>query len=371
MTTATTPIESNSLDYERIWGLRCLAAVCERCDAAYLLPEENAAALLERCPRCFSAALTPLPLDGENPRFAFNPELAAPFELTDAGMIAAIQQFTSNIPYPPLDLTADNLRRRARRMYLPIWLLDVQAHALWSAEAGFDYEVVSHRDQYAGGGWSSQQVQEARIRWEARVGRLERAYTNIAAPALEDNDQLRAQLGDFNITAAQPYGPDTIRAAILRVPDRSPQDAWSDAHPAVQAAAADECRQAAGADHIRRFTWQPEFKAENWTLLLSPVISTVYFDDEQTPQPVWINAQTGQINGKRRASPKRAARAAGIWLAVAAIIFLMSGALSAAAILLPFLAVLGLIGFVVAVLVGVGAAVPLFRVWTFNRRELH
>jgi hypothetical protein len=284
-------------------------------------------------------------------------------------MEATLQQFASRIPYPPQDLAPGNLRRRAKRVLLPVWLVDAQAQALWQAEAGFDYEVVSHRDQFAGGGWSSQRVKEARIRWEPRLGQLMRSYTNIPAPALEEHRQLREQLGGHDLTAAEPYQPNVISNTILRAPDRSPQDAWGDARAAIQAAAADECRRAAGADHIRQFAWQPEFSAENWTLLLLPVFTTVYYDDDNNPQPVWINAQTGQLSGKRRASPKRATRAAGIWLAVAAAIFLVSLALTAAAALLPMLLALSVIGFIVAILAGVGAAVPLFRVWAFNRRQ--
>jgi len=365
--------ETSTTKLETTWGMRCLTTVCEKCNAAYLLPEDQASQLMERCPRCYLAALTPLTPDEENPRFGFPPELVVPFSISGSEMEASLEQFARGIPYPPQDFASRNLRSRARRVFLPMWLVDVQAQAFWNAEAGFNYEVVSHREQFAGGGWTSQQVKEARVNWEPRLGRLERAYRNIPVPALDEYLQLQLQLGNFRLEEAAPYHgmalASTEGAAILRAPDRSPQDAWSEARAGIQTAAAEECRQAAAADHIRQFSWQPEFHGENWTLLLLPVLATVYFDDENVPQPVWINAQTGQISGKRRASPKRAIRTAGMWLGAGAALFILSLIMVSASVLLPVLAPISLIGFAAAILVGVGAAVPIFRVWSFNRRQ--
>lgn len=366
--TAAAPIESTVKNTGDGWGTNLIAAICERCDAAYLLPD-SAGALLERCPRCCGAALTALPPGEASARLAHPPELAVPFALPESGVDAALLRFAGRIPYPPLDLQPAILRLRAKRVYLPVWLVDVQVQAEWRAEAGFNYDVVSHRDQFAGGGWTSQQVQEQRVRWEMRLGRLGRAYANIAAPALEEHRRLMAELGEYDPSAAGPYQPANVQEALLRAPDRSLQDAWSDARPAIQAAAAEECRQAARADHIRQFAWQPQFSNANWTLLLLPALATFYLDDENLPRPVWVNAQTGQVSGKRRASIRRATRAAGLWLAAALVVFLISVALAAVSVMLPVLLAVAILGFTAAVLAGVAAVIPLFRVWAFNRSQ--
>ena len=43
---------------------------------------------------------------------------------------------------------------------------------------------------------------ETRVRWEPRVGRLNRAYENVAAPALDDHRALMARLGNLNLSSA-------------------------------------------------------------------------------------------------------------------------------------------------------------------------
>ena len=80
----------------------------------------------------------------------------------------------------------------------------------------------------------------------------------------------------------------------------------SDVEPALKSAAGEECRQAAGADYIRSFSWQPDFSNQNWTLLLMPVVSSYYIDDARIPQPVLFNGQDRATYGSRRASLKRA-----------------------------------------------------------------
>jgi hypothetical protein len=348
------------------WGAPLIAVVCERCDWSFLTPD---APDLGHCPHCFQPALARIDSPLSQLPYAQPPELTVPYALSQAQMSQAIQAFASGIPYPPQDLSPDKLQTRLRRVYLPMWLVDTGVRAAWKAEAGFDYQVVSHQDRYSGSSWTSQQVKEGRVRWEPRLGRLERSYANIAAPALEDHPALQATLGSFNLSAARPYQPDDGHGAFLRLPDRPPQDAWSDAQLALQSAAAEECRQAARADHLRQFTWQPEFTDQHWTQLLLPAYTAYYLDDDQQPQRLLIHGQTGKISGERRASMRRATRTTLTLLAVAGLIFVLGLVLAGASLAFPPLLALGILGLAIALLVGSGAILPLIRVWWFNRSQ--
>ena len=105
------------------------------------------------------------------------------------------------------------------------------------------------------------------------------------------------------------------------------------------------------------------------TLLLLPVYATFYRDDEGQPQRVLINGQTGQLSGVRRGSMKRAQRTSLVIGIVALVLFLLSvGAAVLGAMVPPALAI-GVVGAVMAVLIGIGAIIPIARVWSFNRRE--
>jgi hypothetical protein len=359
-------------DLAQAWGAHLTTLVCERCDWTYLAPPNTSPVT---CPHCHQESLTPLTAAGTEQTtpspVQAPPELALPFSLTPDALENSIQSFAKTIPYSPDDLNPRQLRSRLQAVYLPMWLVDTEVQATWQAEAGFNYEVVSHQEKYEEnrGGWSTRQINETKTRWEPRLGRLQRSYQNISAPALEEHTQLQKQLGPFDLNLARPYQPQAIQSAMVRLPDRIAQDAWSDAKPAFQAAALEECRQAAGAYYLRQFSWQAEFHQQNWTLLLLPVYTTFYLDDENKAQPLLLHGQSGKVSGLRRASLKRAQLTAVTLLLVAAVLFVLSLALGAASIFLPPALAFGVLGVVAALLVGMSALIPIATVWWFNRSQ--
>jgi hypothetical protein len=348
------------------WGAPLQAAYCPNCDWQYLLPQDQSP---PQCPHCAQSALEQA--DDSAGGFNHPPELILPFTVSKETLNRQIEQFAKGIWFAPKDLKPDNLTTRVQPVFLPMWLVDSSVEALWQAEAGFDYEAVSHRDRYdqSGGGWSSQQFTETRVRWEQRVGRLKREYHNVPAPALEEHRTLTQQLGQFNIRKAQGYQPAAVGKAIVRLPNRSTTDAWPNAEPAIRAAAAAECQQASQAQHIRDFRWRPGFGHKNWTLLLLPVYTSYYLDDDNHPQPVLIHGETGNLTGPRRASMKRARNVTIAIVVVAAIIFFISIIIGLAALIMPALLIVAALGAVLAIITGMLAVAPLVIVWQVNRTQ--
>ena len=348
------------------WGMNLQGAYCESCDWHYLLPQSMP---LPVCPHCCRSQLAGLDSEADNPAERYQPELLLPFAVSESVLKERIEQFAGSIWFAPGDLKAAALQSRLQQLYLPMWLVDSSVAAVWQAEAGFDYEAITHRDQFDQnqGGWHSQQITETRVRWEARVGKLQREYHNTPAPALEEHFVLMQRLGNFKITKGQPYQPQAAATGIIRLPNRSTTDAWPDAVPPLQNAAADECRQAAQADHIREFRWSSRYGHRHWTLLLLPVYTTYYLDDDQQPHPILIHGQTGQVSGPRRASMKRARMIALTIVIVAAIIFTISLIVGLIGLLVPPLLLVGGLGLVGAVIVGMLAIVPLVIVWQVNK----
>ncbi len=350
------------------WGTEVVIAVCPHCDWRYIVPAEKATL---RCPHCFSADLEPVTEGVEQLPYLRPPELVTPFTATKTVADERIEKFADGIPFAPRDLNPEALRGRVQPLYLPMWLVDGDVAATWEAEIGFNYGVVSHQERYSdGSGWATQQVQETRIRWEPRVGQLERHYDNIVAPALEQHVAMEQALGVYALDNTQPYAAGTLERALVRLPDRAPQAAWTDAAPAFQATAGEECRQAASADHIRQFRWSPAYTGQQWTLLLLPLYATYYLDDEGQPRPVLINGQSGRVYGVRRASMQRAQHTALIIVAIATVLFLLSLAAGVAGLAVPPLLAAGGIGGVIALCVGLGAIIPIVRAWQFNRRPV-
>lgn len=347
------------------WGLGLEAAVCEACDWSYLVPQDN---LPLKCPHCFAVDLSPVESrDGLSDDY--RPELILPYRVAPDSLAQDLQDFAKNIWFAPRDLNSQNLKARLQRIYLPMWLVDSQVQATWQAEAGFNYEAISHRDKYNQnqGGWVSQRVTETRVRWEPRLGRLNRSYDNITAPALEQHQTLRRQLGPYKLEAARPYQADMAMHSFVRLPNRSPADAWPEAVPALQTTAADECRRACRADHWRDFRWTASYDHHHWTLLLLPLYTTYYLDDEQHPQQILINGQTGFVSGSRRASMRRAQRVALVIAVIAIIIFVLSLIVGIASIFVPRLLIIAGVGLITAFIVGLLAILPVAIAWQFNR----
>lgn len=360
--------ESQAID--AVWGMPLMAVHCTACGEAHLVlqalvPQEQEGKAQSRCPFCLQKTATPQPtLLREEP-----PEQVLPYQVSEQRLAGTLERWSKGIWFRPTDLKADVLVKRAQRYLVPLWLVDGRIEAAWRADVGFDYQVVSYQDRYRdGAGWSSQEVKETRIRWEPRVGRLDRTYENVAAPALDDHRQLMSQLGDFDLGQRDDYTPQAASDAVVRIPTLDPQAAWPGAEAAFVRTAQAECQQASSADHIRDFTLQATYSDPNWTLLLLPAFVTWYEEGEQT-WPVLVNGQSGRVSGTKRASARKANVTSLVLGAIALVLFLLGGALSLLGAILPPVIAVGGVILLLGVLLAVAAPIPAISVWVFNRRS--
>jgi hypothetical protein len=120
---------------------------------------------------------------------------------------------------------------------------------------------------------------------------------------------------------------------------------------------------------VRRFTLHAGYANLHWTQLLLPVYTTLYAADDGAPQVIFINGQTGAISGRRLASQRKGWQLAGISAALAAGLFLLSLLCFAAAVLVPPLAALGILGIIVAFGVGLFAIIPAVWPWMWNSKQ--
>jgi hypothetical protein len=350
------------------WGKDLEVAICNHCDWGYLLPPSDSQ---PTCPHCFRGVLERIGDAGADLPYSHPPELVIPFSISPDQVKLGLEKFARSIPFAPRDLAPQNLTGRLQKVFLPMWLVDAEVSASWQSDVGFNYEVVSHQDRFSDrqGGWTSQRVNETRVRWEPRMGKLNRKYENISAPALEEHAQIASQLGENDLTTAADYHADSVESAAVRLPNRTPEDAWPDAVPALLARAADDCRRAANADHQRDFRWAPEFTKKHWTQVLLPAYTTHYLDDDRSPQPVIIHGQTAKISGARRASMKHARGASLVMGLVASMLGFPSLIVSLFPILPNEIRSVAGCTLALAFLVGILAVIPIAVAWQFNRRR--
>ena len=351
-----------STDVTAVWGAALSAVHCSQCGMAHLVAADAPASL---CPVCYREPVVPQPayLRDEPP------EQILPYSISDRHLAGLLDRWASGIWFRPAEMRAEVLARRARRYLIPLWLVDGRVRGPWQADVGFDYQVVSYQDRYSeAGGWRSQEVQETRVRWEPRVGSLDRTYENVVTPALDDHREMMDRLGRFDLDGREGYAPGAVEDSIVRIPTLEPAAAWPQAESAFVRSAEADCRLAAGADHIRDFAIEAAYEGLNWTQLLLPAYATWYREGEQV-WPVLINGQSGQVSGVRQASARNAGRAS-LGLGAAALLLFAVGALFALlGLAVPLVAILGTVLLFVGVVLALAAPIPAISVWIFNRRN--
>lgn len=361
---ASEPRLVSASDLAQTWAADLDLWNCPQCGWVVLRPDGET---YPTCPGCLNQTLERL----RSTPFGHLPEQIVPFRPSDGLIDEQLRRFTAAIPYPPDDLNATRVWDRMRRIYLPFWLVDGVVTATWQAEVGFNYQVVSHQERYSDTGWQTREVSETKVRWEPRVGRIQRAYHNLGAPAIERWQEWQQSLGHFDLSTAQPYHADLLGRAEVRLPDRPTTSAWPDAARAFSQAASEECRQASGADHLRAFLWSPQFGQLNWTLMLLPLFVSYYLDDQGQPQRLLFHGQTGAVAGRRWASMVRAKRRAiqialvGAALLVVALLLILIGPRIGNPRLSGLGATLALTGAVTLI----GALAPLAQVAFYNRQN--
>lgn len=356
MESSTLPQTEISEILSDLWKLSYQPLGCRNCGQAFLAP---AGWTGKMCPHCLEGALEEQPARLRREP----PELVLPFRREPGELSVVLKTFMRGVWFTPDDFSPARLQDRAIPNFWPMWLVDGTVNGAWQAELGFDYQVKSTQESYNSGGWQSRDVIETRILWEPRLGEIERRYCNLGAPAVSDEARLSGLIGSSPFEQAQPYQPALLKGAALRIPDLSPQETWPRVQTEFNQAAAGECQQAAGGQHLRNFKAQVHYDQLTWTQMLLPVYITYYLDDQGKRVPVMINGATGQFGGRRIASQRKGLRWAGVSLLVALALFVLALLTYAAARTAPNLAafspLLWLMGFLATVFAAGTAAWPL------------
>lgn len=336
---------------------------CPKCSRAWLVPTGGAGTT---CPGCGVGKVAPQPAVVR----AAEPELIVPFGASKDDLVPALRKFAGSFWFRARDLNADNLARRAIAVWWPVWLVDATCIGRFNAEVGFDYAVKSSDEVLENGSWRTKEVMRTKIRWEPRLGGAVRHYDNVPAEALTEHDALWKAVGAYDYRRAIPYTNAKLADAWVRLPDRSPDEAWPDAEAGFVKRLTRDVQRAVTAEHARGVTVAGDYENVNFTWMLLPMYATWYTDDGGTRRVVLFHGETAQAYGPKMASVMKGLLWGGI------IALLATGVLVVAALVgLIGLAVVPLL--VVALLIAcVGGAMylvalwPPLHAWSRNRREL-
>lgn len=326
---------------QTLWNTSRQPAGCCYCHRAFLADESQ---INTSCPLCQKGFLTPQALRQQLAK----PEKLLPFTIRNENLNKIYADFISGVWIKPDDFTIENLVQRTRAVFWQQWLVDSDVKGRWQMEAGYDYQVESSKEYYQDGQWRSRAIVEDRVNWEPRLGELETHIDNVTVPALEEHKNRQEMTSGYRLDKAMNFQPDLLYAALVEAPDLTPEDAWPFAKPKTDEKLAQICANAAGAQHARNFTIKANYQNLNWTQFLLPMYVTFYKDDDDQPQIVIVNGQSGEIRGPRLASQKRGLRIAsiiggiaGLMLLLALVGFLMTAIFPPAGFIAALLAVLG------------------------------
>ena len=302
------------------WEDGLLLASCNNCGITLMQPADMMA---KSCIHCGAMMIEQMDPNADRPPHLAPPELVLNLRKERNRAETDFTNWVKKFYFPPAGLSAEKLHERMRLVYVPAWLMDTTLETQWIADAGFDYDVVSHREKYRGGGWSTQQVTRTRKDWEGRAGQLTLRYDNLPADAIEEEFQFwkLARLlrsGDRIVNKAVPYEQREAEPAAFMLPNRIPADAINDMLPTLMERAKSDVQIACRADHIRNFNWAPKILEQNWTKMLIPIWSTWYLDEDDRTRMVFLNAVTGHGWGEKIPSMRRTWRV-GLYFLIAAL----------------------------------------------------
>jgi len=359
--------ETQNTHWTENWGKSMALSHCPSCDGNFIV---SLTVETDVCPYCGKSVLTYIDEEVDKPAYTHAPEQMLPFSVPEETLQQNVTQFAKNNWFAPADLTPQNLSSRLQPLYLPFWLVDASTEARWQAEVGFDYQVVSHREKYGDSGWQSEKIKETKVRWEPRVGDLQRRYDNQTAPALEEHVQWRKLLGNFKTESAEPYQAEAANNVLVRLPNRPPDDAWPEAVATLKMAATAEVKKATKADHIREFRWSAKHSDQHWTQMLVPIFATYYRDDDSIVRMIYVHGQTGELAGQQRASLKKAKRYSRFIAIGAALLFTLSLILAAIGFFEESLLPWAGMGFMAAVGLGITAVLPILIAYSINNFDM-
>lgn len=266
------------------------------------------------CPFC-GGALVAL----DEPEDLIVPEAVVPFGLDKKAAADAFAAWIRTRRFAP-----SALRRLAllhgglQGVYAPHWTFDAETATDYTGRRGVD-----RTEWYTVSDGNGQSHQESRTvtDWYPASGHVERAFDDVLIPATTRvAPEHLADLAPWGLASAVPYRPEFLAGYSAARYDVDPPAALEDAKRGMAEVIESDCESDIGGDHQQVTSMSTAYSQLMFKLLLLPIWIAAYTYRGTTYQVV-VNAQTGEVLGKRPYSAVKIALAvlAGL-LVIAAIV---------------------------------------------------
>ena len=302
--------------------------ICKNCGAE-LMTEDTTTAT--ECPYCGSPTILPDRIEG-----SVKPEMVVPFKITKEQAQKLFEDyFKGKLLLPNVFLNGRNRIAEMRRLYVPYWLFDCDAHA------DIVYDAEKRRTERHGE-WEITRTEHYAVRRRSRM-----RFENIPVDgSVRLDDKLTESLEPYNLSAAIPFQSAVLAGAMADHADADCEACEKRAAERVEHSVAQAMRET-----VQGYSSVTErarsIRTENGTVV--PMLMPVWLittEKEGNTYTFAINGQTGKLTCDVPADQKKSILWGG---------GVFAGCFAAAALILALMDALGsgslLIGAIIALIV--------------------
>ncbi|MCB7136587.1 hypothetical protein [Cellulosimicrobium marinum] len=238
------------------------------------------------------------------------PEAVVPFGLAHAQARDAFRGWVRSRWFAPGALKKVGDTESLHGTYVPHWTFDADTTSQYTGERGDAYWVTVKDGE--------NERQERRVSWSWTSGTTVRSFDDVLVPAsTQVAEKDLGRLGPWRLEHAQPYRPEYLAGFATARYDVDPphglERAKSDMAPAIRS----DVEGAIGGDEQRVHSISTAYAAVMFKLVLLPLWVATYVY-AGTQWQVMVNANTGEVVGRRPYSAWKITLAVVVGLAVVA-----------------------------------------------------
>lgn len=273
---------------QRGWAPEQITVKCQSCQAISVFSTGRVA---QKCDFCGSPALAPY----TEIQAPIRPESLLPFKIGDTTVRETIRKWYGSHWFAPNKLKSRALTDTLHGAYLPYWTFDAQAHADWTAEAGYHYYVAESYNDSKG---NTQTRQVQRTRWEHASGVVDHFFDDTLVAASKGVPQeLLVKVEPFPTTDLVPYNTAFLSGWVVEQYQIDLIAAAERSRVAMDNQLESLCRSEVPGDTQRNLQVEADYSAQTFKHILVPVWLLTYTYGAKN-FTVIINGYTGQIAGK-------------------------------------------------------------------------
>jgi hypothetical protein len=275
-------------DNARGWQAQKTQVRCQSCQAISVFDPTRVA---QRCDFCGSSALVPY----EEVKDAFRPESLLEFTISESQVRESLRTWYGSRWFAPNALKSRAMTDTVKGVYIPYWTFDAQAHADWTAEAGYYYWET---ETYTNSQGKRETRQVRKVRWEPAAGSMDGFFDDeLVAASRGVASDLLAQVEPFPTKQLKAYNPGFLAGWVVERYQIDLGTAALKAREKMDAALRQQCAQRVPGDTHRNLQVDATYSAQKFKHILVPIWLLTY-QFRAKPYQVVINGYTGTIAGR-------------------------------------------------------------------------